>query len=69
MVSLRSGRGLFHPRAEVPNEIRAWVGTTVTVDAVLGWVHDVYDPPTAPLSNRIADTFSVYNGEISGTIG
>lgn len=54
-----------------PGEVRAWSGTTtVTVDAVTGKVLDVYDPLTAPLSNRIADAaFSVHNGEIAGVIG
>ena len=42
----------------------------MTVDAVTGRVLDVYDPLTAPLSNRIADAaFSVHNGEINGVVG
>jgi uncharacterized iron-regulated membrane protein len=54
-----------------PDEVRAWSGTTtVTVDARSGAVLDVYDPLTAPLSNRIADAaFSVHNGEIAGAVG
>jgi uncharacterized iron-regulated membrane protein len=54
-----------------PDEVRAWSGTTtVTVDAHSGAVLDVYDPLTAPLSNRIGDAaFSIHNGEIAGTIG
>lgn len=54
-----------------PDEVRAWSGiTTVTVDARSGAVLHVYDPLTAPLSNRVADAaFSVHNGEIAGTIG
>ena len=70
--------GLPSPKAPVyairlrqPDEVRAWSGTTtVTVDAVTGRVLDVYDPLTAPLSNRIADAaFSVHNGEINGVVG
>jgi uncharacterized iron-regulated membrane protein len=54
-----------------PGEVRAWSGTTsVTVDGRTGAVLDVYDPLTAPLSNRVADAaFSVHNGEIAGVVG
>lgn len=54
-----------------PGEVRAWSGTTsVTVDARGGAILHVYDPLTAPLSNRLADAaFAVHNGEIAGALG
>jgi uncharacterized iron-regulated membrane protein len=58
-------------RLHQPDEIRAWSGTTsVVVDAVTGRVADVYDPLTAPFSNRVVDAaFAIHNGEAGGTIG
>lgn len=62
---------VYAVRLRQPNEVRAWSGTSsVTVDGRTGAVLDVYDPLTAPLSNRIADAaFSVHNGEIAGVVG
>lgn len=62
---------VYAVRLRQPGEVRAWSGaTSVTVDGRTGTVLDVYDPLSAPLSNRIADAaFSVHNGEIAGVVG
>lgn len=62
---------IYAIRLHQAGETRAWSGTTtVTVDALNGRVADVYDPLTAPLSNRVADAaFAVHNGEVAGIVG
>lgn len=62
---------VYAVRLRQADEVRAWSGTSsVTVDARSGAVLDIYDPLTAPLSNRIADAaFSIHNGEIGGPVG
>jgi uncharacterized iron-regulated membrane protein len=57
----------FHQRAES----RAWMGrTTVTVDAATGRIDSVYDPTTAPVSNRIMDALlPLHDGELLGLAG
>lgn len=62
---------VYAVRLRQPAEVRAWSGvTTVTIDAVSGRTLDVYDPLTAPLSNRLADAaFAVHSGEVAGLLG
>ena len=62
---------VYAVRLRQAGEVRAWSGTTsVTVDALVGRVLDVYDPQRAPLSNRIVDAaFPLHNGEIAGFAG
>ena len=62
---------VYAVRLRQPAETRAWSGvTTVTIDAASGRTLHVYDPLTAPLSNRLADAaFSVHSGEIGGLLG
>ncbi len=62
---------VYSVRLRQPEEIRVWSGVTmVTVDAHTGRTLHVYDPVTAPLSNRLADAaFSVHSGELAGLAG
>jgi uncharacterized iron-regulated membrane protein len=54
----------FHQR----EESRAWFGrTSVVVDANTGRIQSVYDPTTAPPSNRIVDAaLPLHDGELFG---
>jgi uncharacterized iron-regulated membrane protein len=66
-----SKKPVYTVRLRQPGEIRAWAGTTaVVLDPASGAIIDLYDPLTAPISNRIADAaFSIHSGELAGLLG
>lgn len=71
-IALPTGTSpIYAVRLRQDEEPRLWAGVTnVAVDAVSGRALDVYDPTTAPISNRVADlAFAVHNGEVGGPAG
>ena len=62
---------VYAVRLRQADEVRTWSGVTlVSIDPATGRTLHVYDPVTAPLSNRLADAaFSVHSGEIAGLVG
>ena len=62
---------IYAVRLRQEAEPRLWAGVTnIAVDAASGRTLDVYDPTTAPVSNRIADlAFAIHNGEVGGLAG
>jgi uncharacterized iron-regulated membrane protein len=62
---------VYAVRLRQAEEVRVWSGVTlVSIDPASGRTLHVYDPVTAPLSNRLADAaFSLHSGEIAGVAG